>query len=185
MSGWGIFPSMTQHTARHDRCTVTIMCHLLFTLWPLMCVSKMWTCDQSIKPFSTSVRKLDCQTSALKCGYRLLTGDVGGHKQPSEWGTLRQTQQQKHHHTPGQTQSYTQQTGQTDGQEETSPTTQPEDTDVKHARVKLHSLNNQHTQKWWSNATVLNTFILVFMFFISYLELHVNWGYYSPVTQGA
>lgn len=49
----------------------------------------------------------------------------------------------------------------------------------RHRRKTCTSETSQpkqsHTQKWWSNATVLNTFILVFMFFISYILFRVTY----------
>lgn len=66
----------------------------------------------------------------MKCLYRTLTGNVRGHKHPSEHGALRETQQQKHHRAVGQAHGYTEHTGQTDGEEEAPPTTQPENTNV-------------------------------------------------------
>lgn len=76
--------------------------------------------------------------TTVECVCWILTGNVRGYEHPGEHGALREAQQQKHHRAVGQTDGHPGQTGQTDGEEECSPTTQPESTHaVTHNQMKM------------------------------------------------
>lgn len=85
----------------------------------------------------------------VQCLSRILTGDVWGHKVPSQSEALAETQRQQNHSVLCKAYGPPEHTGQDEREEETTPTTQPE-TRMQRRMLAANTLFQHQQMKFWS-----------------------------------